>query len=247
MLGGQPAKKSVTFKNSANSKNTTRKNAPTLTDNVPKKLMPGEGVLIDVQRVLDKNPKPYFLKVGTFRIYGKDPKDVVVQTGKLHPKTLTTGDLHVKTIKKGTLTPKKQDEDSKNSSKNSPKQLQLTNSEKKAPAKYSTRNSNTGNKKAPTPAPANSPGIEDPYAVLGLTRSATAEMIGSAYRKKILTAHPDKGGSTEEAAAVNLAYGILNNAGKRKVYDKYGMSGLKDAGLAGGARRKLASRKKFKR
>ena len=256
MPGLQPAKKSVTFKNSANatSKNTTRKNAPapaTLSDKVPKKLLPGEGVLIDVQRILDRNPKPYFLKVGSFRIYGTDPKDVVVQTGKLHSKTLTTGDLHVKTIKKGTAITKKNSSKNtsrnseENSSKNSPKQPQNTNSGKKAPAKYSTRNksnANVGNKKTITPAITNTPEM-DPYAILGVPKDATADVINSAYRKKILSSHPDKGGSQEEAAAVNEAKAILTDAGKRRVYDKHGMKGLKDAGLAGGARRKSASRK----
>lgn len=249
MPGLQPAKKSVTFKNSANAtgKNATRKNAPaTLSDKVPKKLLPGEGVLIDVQRVLDRNPNPYFLKVGTFRIYGKDPKNVIIQTGKLHSKTLTTGDLHVKTIKKGTAITKKNSSTKslENSPKNSPKQLQNTNSGKKAPAKYSTRNktnANAGNKKAVTPAaPKNTPEM-DPYAILGVPKNATADVISSAYRKKILSSHPDKGGSQEEAAAVNEANAILSNAGKRRVYDKHGMKGLKDAGLAGGARRKSAS------
>ncbi len=44
------------------------------------------------------------------------------------------------------------------------------------------------------------------WEVLGLTAAATIEDIRTAYRRKSLESHPDRGGSTEAAAEVNTAY-----------------------------------------
>jgi curved DNA-binding protein CbpA len=61
-----------------------------------------------------------------------------------------------------------------------------------------------------------------PYEELGLNPSATAAQVKAAYRKKSKTAHPDVGGTEEAWAKVALAYAILTNADKRKVFDETG-------------------------
>ena len=52
------------------------------------------------------------------------------------------------------------------------------------------------------PAP---PGAKPWREVLGLTGPVTAKDIDAAYREKAGTAHPDKGGSTEDMTALNRA------------------------------------------
>lgn len=47
---------------------------------------------------------------------------------------------------------------------------------------------------------------DDPYAVLGVRRSATDEVVQAAYRALSKTAHPDNGGSDEAQRELNLAY-----------------------------------------
>lgn len=44
------------------------------------------------------------------------------------------------------------------------------------------------------------------YEILGVPPGATDEEIRAAYKRKIAAAHPDRGGNTEEAAAINKAY-----------------------------------------
>ncbi|PGG99550.1 hypothetical protein AJ79_08487 [Helicocarpus griseus UAMH5409] len=62
----------------------------------------------------------------------------------------------------------------------------------------------------------------DCYRVLGLTQSATAAEIKKAYRKKLLTTHPDKnpGISTDEFCKVQEAYDILQDDQKRSLFDR---------------------------
>jgi DnaJ-class molecular chaperone len=40
--------------------------------------------------------------------------------------------------------------------------------------------------------------IFNPFAVLGLTIKATSEEVEKAFRDRVRTAHPDRGGSSEE-------------------------------------------------
>jgi curved DNA-binding protein CbpA len=68
---------------------------------------------------------------------------------------------------------------------------------------------------------------KDPYQVLGVPRSATADQIKSAYRELVKRHHPDLvSASTEKAAAteklrlINEAYAVLGNAAKRRRYDE---------------------------
>jgi hypothetical protein len=45
-----------------------------------------------------------------------------------------------------------------------------------------------------------------PHQVLGVPPGATEDEIRAAYKRKIAAVHPDRGGSTEEAATINKAY-----------------------------------------
>lgn len=55
---------------------------------------------------------------------------------------------------------------------------------------------------------------EDPYSVLGVSRSASADEIRRAYKKKAAAAHPDHGGDAEEFKRVARAYANLTNPPK---------------------------------
>ncbi|KAL7924638.1 DnaJ domain-containing protein [Trichoderma austrokoningii] len=68
----------------------------------------------------------------------------------------------------------------------------------------------------------------DPYEVLGLERTATADQVKSAYRKAALKNHPDKvAGSQKEKAheafqSIAFAYAVLSDPARRKRYDTTG-------------------------
>ena len=57
------------------------------------------------------------------------------------------------------------------------------------------------------------------YKILGTDPSSTFNEIKSAYRKKALTCHPDRGGSHEAMVKVNEAWEVLSNTKLRKQYD----------------------------
>eukprot|EP00800_Vazella_pourtalesii_P015977 TRINITY_DN4462_c2_g1_i1.p1 TRINITY_DN4462_c2_g1~~TRINITY_DN4462_c2_g1_i1.p1 ORF type:complete len:206 (+),score=43.50 TRINITY_DN4462_c2_g1_i1:46-618(+) len=75
--------------------------------------------------------------------------------------------------------------------------------------------------------------LQDPYEVLGVQKSATAEEIKKAYRKLALRQHPDKNPNDPRAPdrfkKTNKAYKILSDPSKKRIYDKYGQTGLKMA------------------
>lgn len=64
---------------------------------------------------------------------------------------------------------------------------------------------------------------KDYYAILGITKNATADDIKKAYRRLAHVYHPDKqGGDEAKFKEVNEAYQVLSNAEKRKQYDQFG-------------------------
>ncbi|OCK78356.1 DnaJ domain-containing protein [Lepidopterella palustris CBS 459.81] len=68
----------------------------------------------------------------------------------------------------------------------------------------------------------------DPYKVLGLDKSASADEVKSAYRKAALKHHPDKAAEEDKEKAhhkfqeIAFAYAILSDERRRKRYDVTG-------------------------
>lgn len=60
------------------------------------------------------------------------------------------------------------------------------------------------------------------YDTLNLASTATQEEIKVAYRRAAQQAHPDKGGSVDDMAAVNKAYEVLSDPERRAKYDATG-------------------------
>jgi molecular chaperone DnaJ len=74
---------------------------------------------------------------------------------------------------------------------------------------------------------------EDYYNLLGVSKSASADEIKRAFRKKAHELHPDKGGDAEKFKKVNEAYQVLSDPQKRQQYDTYGSAGAQ-GGFGGG-------------
>jgi molecular chaperone DnaJ len=70
----------------------------------------------------------------------------------------------------------------------------------------------------------------DYYEVLGISKSASADEIKSAYRKLAMKYHPDRNPGDEEAKAkfqeASEAYEVLSNDEKRQRYDQFGHQGV---------------------
>lgn len=65
----------------------------------------------------------------------------------------------------------------------------------------------------------------DFYEVLGLTKSASAAEIKSAYRKLALQWHPDRNkasNANEKFKEINEAYAVLSDSKKKEQYDQFG-------------------------
>ncbi|KFY22293.1 hypothetical protein V493_06709 [Pseudogymnoascus sp. VKM F-4281 (FW-2241)] len=68
----------------------------------------------------------------------------------------------------------------------------------------------------------------NPYEVLGIEKSATANEVKSAYRKAALKNHPDKVAASEKESAtktfqtIAFAYAVLSSATRRAHYDRTG-------------------------
>jgi hypothetical protein len=75
---------------------------------------------------------------------------------------------------------------------------------------------------------------QDPYAVLGVPRSASPDEIKQAYRARMGELHSDRAVESQRAAAdklardVNLAFEVLRDANRREAYDAL----FADPGLA---------------
>jgi len=74
----------------------------------------------------------------------------------------------------------------------------------------------------------------DYYEVLGVDKSASAEEIKKAYRKKAIHYHPDKNPGDKEAEEkfkeAAEAYDVLSNPDKKARYDQFGHAGMGGAG-----------------
>ena len=67
----------------------------------------------------------------------------------------------------------------------------------------------------------------DLYALLGVERACDDKELGRAYKKKALRMHPDKGGDPEKFKQMKWAYDVLKDPSKRRVYDSYGVAGVR--------------------
>src|SRR5512136_1733067 len=78
---------------------------------------------------------------------------------------------------------------------------------------------------------------KDYYKILGVSRDASEDEIKKSYRKVAMQHHPDRNPGNREAEekfkVASEAYEVLRDPGKRQIYDRYGIEGLKGTGFTG--------------
>ena len=78
----------------------------------------------------------------------------------------------------------------------------------------------------------------DYYEVLGVSKTASADELKAAYRKKAIQFHPDKNPGDKEAEdkfkEAAEAYDVLSNQEKRERYDRFGHAGVGSSAAGGG-------------
>ena len=62
----------------------------------------------------------------------------------------------------------------------------------------------------------------DYYDILGVSKNASDKELKSAFKKKAMQYHPDKGGDPEQFKQINEAYSNLSDPQKRTMYDQFG-------------------------
>ncbi len=62
----------------------------------------------------------------------------------------------------------------------------------------------------------------DYYELLGVSKSASEKDLKSAFKKKAMQYHPDKGGDPDKFKEINEAYQVLSDTQKRQMYDQFG-------------------------
>jgi molecular chaperone DnaJ len=79
---------------------------------------------------------------------------------------------------------------------------------------------------------------KDFYEILGVDKSASAEQIKKAYRKKAIEYHPDKNPGDKQAEenfkTAAEAYEVLSDPNKKARYDQYGHAAFENGGGFGG-------------